>query len=154
MRQVDSGMVDESNGTPSKRDSMNSLAIGLKQGEPRDKYNYVYTVIIVIGIGTVLPWNTFINANSVSASSRRDLTSLIILKAGSQNNREQEQEKKNQFNFFPRFPFLQYFVEYKLVNGTNSDYSAYRNSFISYLGLFSMAPNLLLQVWNFLYKSG
>ena len=39
-----------------------------KASKVQDKYNYVYTVIIVIGIGTVLPWNTFINANSVSAA--------------------------------------------------------------------------------------
>lgn len=52
-----------------------------KSDEPRDRYNYVYTVIIIIGIGTVLPWNTFINANSVSASDRRDLTFLITLRA-------------------------------------------------------------------------
>lgn len=45
-----------------------SAAVTVKADEPKDKYNYIYTVIIVIGIGTVLPWNTFINANSVSAS--------------------------------------------------------------------------------------
>jgi hypothetical protein len=143
--------------------------------EPRDRYNYVYTVIIIIGIGTVLPWNTFINANSVSASDRRDLTFLIILRAHQDQKQrntthsththtmtERKVEKKislfSQFFVvcFGKHTHAQYFVEFKLVNNneTHSDYAPYRNSFISYLGLFSMTPNLILQLWNFLYSSG
>ena len=63
---------------------MDLPSVRAKADEPRDKYKHVYIAIIVIGIGTVLPWNTFINANSVSASGRRDLTSLIILRAASE----------------------------------------------------------------------
>ena len=99
--------------------------------QPKDKYNLVYVIVILIGIGTTLPWNTFINANSVCVQFSHPLLS--------HSHHEQ------------------YFVEHKLADDNSTDggdYSAYRNSFISYLGVFAMAPNVLFQFWNFWFNSG
>jgi equilibrative nucleoside transporter 1/2/3 len=30
---------------------------------PEDRYNIVYSILVMLGVGTVLPWNTFLNAN-------------------------------------------------------------------------------------------
>ncbi|KAI1293863.1 Equilibrative nucleoside transporter 3 [Halotydeus destructor] len=67
--------------------------------------------MLMLGIGAVLPWNMFINANS-------------------------------------------YFVDYKLAQSNNTDVNVYRNSFLSYVGVLSVGPHFLIQLWNLFYHSG
>ena len=65
---------------------------------PKDRYNIVYAVLVMLGVGIVLPWNTFLNANdyfvkyklidsdSTDLSSyRSNFTSFIGLFAGGAN---------------------------------------------------------------------
>ncbi|KAI1293865.1 Equilibrative nucleoside transporter 3 [Halotydeus destructor] len=67
--------------------------------------------MLLLGVGTVLPWNMFINANA-------------------------------------------YFVDYKLPQSNDTQVTSYRNNFLSYLGVFSIGPNFVLQLWNLLYQTG
>lgn len=41
----------------------------LQLNTPMDRYNIVYFIFILHGIGTLMPWNMFINANDVSKIS-------------------------------------------------------------------------------------
>ncbi|CAG2118841.1 unnamed protein product, partial [Medioppia subpectinata] len=79
---------------------------------PNDRFNVVFIILLFHGIGTLLPWNMLINADS-------------------------------------------YFVDYKL-NVTNSTPSLdnYKTNFLSYLGIASKAPNILLQIINLFANTG
>ncbi|CAK9298770.1 unnamed protein product [Gordionus sp. m RMFG-2023] len=77
---------------------------------PSDRLNLLYIIMLLHGIGVLIPWNMFINANS-------------------------------------------YFVEYKLnpnVTGTQE----YKNNFISYLGITSQLPNVILNGMNLFLQFG
>ncbi|XP_065318730.1 equilibrative nucleoside transporter 3-like [Gordionus sp. m RMFG-2023] len=78
--------------------------------EPDDRMYLVYIIMLIHGIGVLIPWNMFINANS-------------------------------------------YFVDYKLnpnVTGTHE----YKDNFISYLGITSQLPNVLLNGMNLFLQFG
>ncbi|CAK9298767.1 unnamed protein product [Gordionus sp. m RMFG-2023] len=78
--------------------------------EPKDRRNLVYIIMLLHGIGVLIPWNMFINANS-------------------------------------------YFVDYKLnpnVTGTHE----YKDDFISYLGITSQLPNVILNGLNLFLQFG
>ncbi|XP_054157477.1 equilibrative nucleoside transporter 1-like [Oppia nitens] len=73
---------------------------------PYDRYYIVFIILLLHGIGTLLPWNMLINANS-------------------------------------------YFVDYKLsVPKSSPTLDNFRTNFLSYLGIASKAPNILLQLIN------
>uniref|UniRef100_A0A914WLP1 Equilibrative nucleoside transporter 1 n=1 Tax=Plectus sambesii TaxID=2011161 RepID=A0A914WLP1_9BILA len=72
-----------------------------KEVPPVDRYNLVYGIMLLHGIGVLMPWNMFITATD-------------------------------------------YFVNYKL--GGNE--SQYGKNFLSYLGICSQMPNLLLNMVN------
>lgn len=38
----------------------------LEINPPRDKFNIIYFILLLHGIGTLMPWNMFITAKSVS----------------------------------------------------------------------------------------
>lgn len=38
----------------------------LEINPPRDRLNIIYLILLLHGIGTLMPWNMFINAKSVS----------------------------------------------------------------------------------------
>lgn len=38
----------------------------LEINPPRDKLNIIYFILLLHGIGTLMPWNMFINARDVS----------------------------------------------------------------------------------------
>ncbi|CAN8028595.1 unnamed protein product [Ixodes persulcatus] len=44
-------------------DSLEALSLGLK-GSPKDSYNLLYMILVLHGVGTLMPWNMFINAKS------------------------------------------------------------------------------------------
>ncbi|CAK9298790.1 unnamed protein product [Gordionus sp. m RMFG-2023] len=78
--------------------------------EPKDRMNLNYIIMMIHGIGILIPWNVFINANS-------------------------------------------YFVDYKLnpnVTGTHE----YKENFISYLGIISQLPNVILMALNLFVQFG
>ncbi|CAK9298792.1 unnamed protein product [Gordionus sp. m RMFG-2023] len=78
--------------------------------KPYDSMNLLYIIMLLHGIGMLIPWNVFINANS-------------------------------------------YFVDYKLnpnVTGTHE----YKENFISYLGVISQLPNVILMALNLFVQFG
>ncbi|RWS16752.1 equilibrative nucleoside transporter 3-like isoform X2 [Dinothrombium tinctorium] len=78
----------------------------MKESVPKDRYNVIFVIFLIHGIGALLPWNMFITAND-------------------------------------------YFVDYKLNVTTHStESSAYREYFLSYIGLASKVPNALFQGLN------
>ncbi|KAJ6222302.1 hypothetical protein RDWZM_000847 [Blomia tropicalis] len=78
----------------------------LKSAIPTDRWNFIYIIFLINGIGSLLPWNMLINADN-------------------------------------------YFVNYKLnITNPTSMQDNYRQHFLSYLGLFSKGPNILLQILN------
>lgn len=44
-------------------ESLEALSLGLK-GSPKDSYNLLYIILVLHGVGTLMPWNMFINAKS------------------------------------------------------------------------------------------
>ncbi|CAG2174751.1 unnamed protein product [Oppiella nova] len=85
---------------------MDSFAVVSTAMSPNDRFYVVFIILLLHGIGTLLPWNMLINADS-------------------------------------------YFVDYKLnVNETTQTLDNYKTNFLSYLGIASKAPNILLQIIN------
>ena len=73
--------------------------------EPVDYRRFVYIVLLIHGIGTLLPWNMFITAHD--------------------------------------------YFEYKLT-GPDGAGLAYNKNFLSYVGIASKLPNVIVQLVNFL----
>jgi equilibrative nucleoside transporter 1/2/3 len=82
-----------------------------------DRYNLVYLIMLLHGVGVLMPWNMFITATAVSFDYTHS-------------------------NVFNRS--FQYFVGYKL----GGDETEYGKNFLSYLGICSQMPNLLLNMVN------
>lgn len=51
----------------------------LEINPPRDKLKIIYFILLLHGIGTLMPWNMFINAKSVSLHSCNILSSIEIV---------------------------------------------------------------------------
>lgn len=47
---------------------------------PRDRYNLVYIILVMLGVGTVLPWNTFLNAHDYYVNYKLLDTSSVDMK--------------------------------------------------------------------------
>ncbi|XP_014672914.1 PREDICTED: uncharacterized protein LOC106813316 [Priapulus caudatus] len=78
--------------------------------EPKDRFNFVYIIMLIHGIGVLMPWNMFITAEK-------------------------------------------YFTDYKLATNTSGD-TEYRDNFMSYLGIASQIPNVLLNFINLFVQCG
>jgi solute carrier family 29 (equilibrative nucleoside transporter), member 1/2/3 len=83
-----------------------------------DRFNLVYLIFLLNGVGVLLPWNTFL---TIGYDVR-----LI-------------------YNFIRKI-FLQYFVNYKL-NGTDQN-TEFRRNFFNYLTAAAQIPNLSLSLLN------
>lgn len=49
----------------------------LEINPPRDRLNIVYLILLLHGVGTLMPWNMFITAKSVSQWKRQTIRCLI-----------------------------------------------------------------------------
>ncbi|KRT79285.1 hypothetical protein AMK59_7995 [Oryctes borbonicus] len=84
----------------------------LQLNAPLDRYHIVYFIFILHGIGTLMPWNMFINAND-------------------------------------------YFTNYKLdYNYTRQEDTAYKTSFLQYLGFAAQVPNVVFNWLNIFVQLG
>lgn len=105
---------------------------------PRDKLLLVFLTLMIHGVGTLMPWNMFITAKSVSS-----IYGIIEIQISDTNG-----------IFFRILLSLQYFVDYKLsqnYTGVESEYGTY---FLSYVGFASQIPNLLFNWLNIFMNLG
>ena len=59
-------------------DLTSDLPPGLEVGRPpTDRFNLLYLTLVLHGIGTLMPWNIFINAKTVSYVSRLEVIESI-----------------------------------------------------------------------------
>lgn len=86
--------------------------------EPVDKYNFVYTVLFIHGIGTLLPWNMFITAND-----------YFINKLTVVNSTNETGVDGGEVELVP---------------------SVYRDNFLTWVGIASKFPNVIIQLINFI----
>ena len=75
---------------------------------PVDKYHIVYIILLIHGVGTLLPWNMFITAND-----------YFLMKLTPDNT-------------------------------TSTEFSGYKDNFLSYVGIASKLPNTAVQLINFI----
>ena len=97
------------------------------------RFHFVYWIFIIHGIGTLMPWNMFMTAKSVS----RIWTN------------------SKSINFIHWFPFPQYYTDYKLnfvmLDSAQEEVLAdYRSRFLSIAGVSSQIPNLVFSGLNLL----
>lgn len=100
--------------------------IQLEMNPPVDRWNLMYLTLILHGVGTLMPWNIFINAKTVSyqAQPRGDWQFLLP----------------------------DYFVHYKLgVEYTNVE-SSFVPFFLQYLALSAQLPNVLFNWINVFFQ--
>lgn len=97
------------------------------------RYNIVFLILVLHGIGVLMPWNMFITAHAVS-NAICQLAHKVILCS------------------------FQYFVDYKL-NVTIGDLVAdastaeHRKNFLSYLGVAAQVPNVACNALNLFIQS-
>lgn len=108
-------------------DKSRSLAKQTSQGErgrPQDKYNIVYLVLVLHGIGSLMPWNMFINAEAY----------FRLYKLGPSNTTES-------------FDLAQ-------AKSEETNLTSLRLNFLSYLCVASQIPNLLFSGFNLVVNIG
>ncbi|XP_041369044.1 equilibrative nucleoside transporter 1-like [Gigantopelta aegis] len=84
----------------------------LEKNEPPDRWRVVYIIMVIHGVGILMPWNMFITAKS-------------------------------------------YFEDYKLNStGQSEDIAEYSKNFMSYVGMFSQIPNVVMGAINLFCQCG
>lgn len=104
-----------------------STAIDHNIGQPYDKYNLVFIILLIHGIGTLMPWNMFINAKSY----------FIDYKLASHNSTD-------------------YGINTTTTNTNDNDdeLAELRKNFLSYLGLAAQVPNVIFNGLNLIVNMG
>ncbi|XP_046369024.1 equilibrative nucleoside transporter 1-like [Haliotis rufescens] len=85
----------------------------LEKQQPSDRFFLVYIIMVIHGIGILMPWNMFINAKD-------------------------------------------YFENFKLnsTETSNDRVAEYSKNFMSYVGIFSQVPNVLMSAFNLFCQCG
>lgn len=109
----------------------------LEINPPRDRFNIIFLILLIHGIGTLTPWNMFINAKLVN----RARISLLSSRGSSAES-------------FYLSNTLQYFIDYKLSANYTGVKSEYVANFMPYVGLASQVPNLLFNWLNIFMDLG
>lgn len=99
---------------------------------PKDKMKIVYFIFLLHGLGTLMPWNMFITAKSVSI--KRPKYVIFIAPTSLQ--------------------FFQYFVDFKLGSTEANVTSTYASNFMQYIGFASQIPNLVFNWLNIFVHLG
>lgn len=120
---------------------------------PRDRYRLIYLTLLLHGLGTLIPWNMFITAKSVSGRQLlfiRPYCRQLFFYSGS-----------NEFFRFSSIflclfldSSLQYFVDYKLGEDYTGIKSNYAGNFLAYLGFAAQIPNVLFNWLNIFIEVG
>jgi len=119
----------QAGGEPAMRQSLSAERLDrlqLEMNPPVDRWNLMYLTLILHGVGTLMPWNIFINAKTVSYQT----------------------QPRGDWQFL----LPDYFVHYKLgVEYTNVE-SSFVPFFLQYLALSAQLPNVLFNWINVFFQ--
>lgn len=129
-------------------DASGSDDVVVVEPKAKDKYQLVYVIFLLHGIGILMPWNMFITAHGcvyfvLIVSVRPSARPPIQLSLQSLSSVE-----KCGFHFFS------YFIDYKLRGPCDQPESEYRKFFMNYLGIVAQLPNVLLNLINLFVHLG
>lgn len=103
---------------------------------PKDKMKIVFFIFLLHGLGTLMPWNMFITAKSVSIIHVYKYMYMYILFIAL------------------TLTLLQYFVDFKLASTEANVTTAYASNFMQYIGFASQIPNLIFNWLNIFVHLG
>lgn len=113
--------------------SMTMDRVKMELDPPKDRYRLILLTLVLHGLGTLIPWNMFITAKSVSYKDLNNCYISVLIRDSSCS---------------------QYFVDYKLgeeYTGLKSNYAA---NFLAYLGFAAQIPNVLFNWLNIFIEVG
>lgn len=106
-------------------DHSSSTAINQSNGQPNDKYYLVFFILLIHGIGTLMPWNMFINAQKYFTDYKLAPETFNVSDINSVNG-----------------------------NSDVDELAELRKNFLSYLGLAAQVPNVIFNGLNLIVNMG
>lgn len=116
----------------------------LEEKAPKDRFMIVYILLLLHGVGTLMPWNMFITATKY-------FTDYKLLPAGCDSIRPPATMTTTPFSYIIDnvTTVSTLLMELDPHNDTCTETSSiYRNYFLSYLGFVAQVPNVLLNGMN------
>lgn len=111
---------------------------------PHDRFKLIFFILLLHGIGTLTPWNMFINAKPVNIH----------------HSSRYERREFHRSNFVvcirvrvPHYSF-QYFIDYKLSFNYTNVKSEYDTNFLAYVGFAAQIPNVFFNWFNIFVNLG